>query len=117
METARKAKTPPRTPRVMVTLSPEARTLLDRMAVLTRTPKSALVSELVDAGLPAVANALEAIEHAKAGRVEEAERMMSRFAHQATADLAQQQLELQEQLDRRTVKGRRAKKGARGRAT
>jgi hypothetical protein len=45
---------------------------------------------LVDAALPAVANALEAIEHAKVGRVEEASRLMSRFVHEATSDLAQQ---------------------------
>ncbi len=49
-----------------------------------------LIAELVDAALLAVANALEAIEHVKVGRVEEASRLMSRFAHEATSDLAQQ---------------------------
>ncbi len=47
-----------------------------------------LIAELVDAALPAVANVLEAIEHAKAGRVEEVFRFMSRFAHEATLDFA-----------------------------
>jgi hypothetical protein len=49
-----------------------------------------LIVELVDAALPAVANALEAIEHAKAGRVEEASRFMLWFAHEATSDFVQQ---------------------------
>jgi hypothetical protein len=51
-----------------------------------------LIVELVDVVLPVVANVLEAIEYAKAGRVEEASRLMLRFAHEATSDLAQQQL-------------------------
>lgn len=121
METqARKTKprTKPRTPRVMVLLSPEARVLLDRMTALTGTPKSTLVAELVDAGLPAVANAVDAIELVKSGKNEDAERLLSRFAHQATAQLAQQQLELHEAIeDARTVKGKRAKREARGRPT
>jgi predicted DNA-binding protein len=107
-----------RAPRVMVQLSPEARVLLDRMTAATGQPKSSLISELVDAGLPAVANALEAIEHAKAGRVEEASRLMSRFAHEATAQLAQQQLQLEQVVDARTIAGKRAKRrGSSGRAT
>ncbi len=83
---------PSRASRVMVQLSPEARVLLDRMTAASGQPKLSLIAELVDAVLPAVANALEAIEHAKAGRVEEASRLMSWFAHEATSDLAQQQL-------------------------
>ncbi len=67
-------------------MSPEARVLLDRMTAVSGQPKSSLIAELVDAALPAVANALEAIEHAKAGWVEEAFRFMSRFAHEATLD-------------------------------
>ncbi len=81
---------PSRAPRVMVQLSPEARVLLDRMTAASGQLKSSLIVELVDAALPVVANALEAIEHAKAGRVEEASRLMSRFAHEAISDLAQQ---------------------------
>ncbi len=79
-----------RAPRVMVQLSPEARVLLDRMTAASGQLKSFLIAELVDAALPVVANALEAIEHAKVGRVEEASRLMSWFAHEATSDLAQQ---------------------------
>ncbi len=77
---------PSRAPRVMVQLSPEARVLLDCMTAASGQLKSFLIAELVDAALPAVANALEAIEHAKAGRVEEASRLMSRFVHEATLD-------------------------------
>jgi hypothetical protein len=109
---------PSRAPRVMVQLSPEARVLLDRMTAASGQPKSSLIAELVDAALPAVANALEAIEHAKAGRVEEASRLMSRFAHEATSDLAQQQLQLEQLVDARTIAGKRAKRrGSSGRAT
>ncbi len=79
---------PSRAPRVMVQLSLEARVLLDRMTAASGQPKSSLIAELVDAALPAVANALEAIEHVKVGRVEEASRLMSRFAHEATSDFA-----------------------------
>lgn len=117
MATKTPARTKPRTPRVMVTLSPEARVLLDRMAKATRTPKAALVAELVDAGLPAMATTLDAIELVKAGKNHEAERLLSRFALQASSQLSQQQLELQEVIDARTVKGKRAKRGAGGRTT
>jgi predicted DNA-binding protein len=115
MATKTPKRTKPRTPRVMVTLSPEARFLLDKMAKATRTPKAALVAELVDAGLPAMAITLDAIELVKAGKNHEAERLLGRFALQATSQLSQQQLELQEENDARTVKGKRAKKGASGR--
>jgi uncharacterized membrane-anchored protein len=56
------------------------------MTAVSGQPKLFLIVELVDAALPAVVNALEAIEHAKVGRVEEAFRFMSRFAHEATLD-------------------------------
>jgi hypothetical protein len=77
---------PLRAPRVMVQLSPEARVLLDCMTAASGQPKSSLIAELVDAALPAVANVLEAIEHAKAGRVEEAFRFMLWFVYEATLD-------------------------------
>ncbi len=72
----------------------------------------------MDTALPAVANALEAIEHAKTGRVEEASRLMSRFAHEATSDLAQQQLQLEQLVDARTIAEKKTKRrGSSGRAT
>jgi hypothetical protein len=80
---------PSRVLRVMVQLFFEVWVLLDRMTAASGQPKLFLIVELVDAVLPAVVNALEAIEHAKAGRVEEASRLMSWFAHEATSDLAQ----------------------------
>jgi hypothetical protein len=81
---------PSRAPRVMVQLSFEVRVLLDRMTAVSGQPKLFLIVELVDAALPAVANVLEAIEYAKAGRVEEASRLMLWFAHEAISDFAQQ---------------------------
>ncbi len=71
----------------MVQLFFEVWVLLDCMTAASGQLKSSLIAELVDAALPAVANVLEAIEHAKAGRVEEASRFMSWFAHEATSDL------------------------------
>lgn len=117
MATKTKPKTPPRTPRIMVTLSPEARLLLKRMAELTGQRQASMVAELVDAGLPAISNALQVIELAKAGQTEQAELLMSRFAHAATAELAQEQLQLHQHLDGRTVKGKRVRRGASGRAS
>ncbi len=109
---------PSRAPRVMVQLSSEARVLFDCMTAASGQLKSSLIVELVDAALPAVANALEAIEHAKVGWVEEASRLMSRFAHEATSDFAQQQLQLEQLVDARTIAGKRAKRrGSSGRAT
>ena len=110
-------RTKPRTPRVHVTLSAEARPLLDRLSVLTGSTKTALVAELVDAGLPAVVSAIEALELVKQGRNHEAERLLNRFAHAATAQLAQEQLELHQAVDGRTVKGKRSRRGGSGRPT
>jgi hypothetical protein len=72
----------------MVQLSPEARVLLDRMTAVSGQLKLFLIVELVDAALLVVVNVLEAIEHAKVGRVEEVFRFMSRFAYEATLDFA-----------------------------
>ncbi len=109
---------PSRVFRVMVQLSSEARVLLDCMTAASGQSKLFLIAELVDAALPAVANVLEAIEHAKAGRVEEASRFMSRFAYEVISDLAQQQLQLEQLVDARTIAGKRAKRrGSSGRVT
>jgi hypothetical protein len=107
-------KTSPRAPRINVQLSPQSLALVVRLSDLTGQPRAALVAELVDAALPALVSGVEALEHAKAGRVDQAERLLSRFAHQATADLAQQQLDLQREVDGRTVEGKRAKRRASG---
>ncbi len=108
---------PSRAPRVMVQLSPEARVLLDCMTAASGQLKLFLIAELVDAALLVVANALEAIEYVKVGWVEEASRLMLRFAHEAISDLAQQQLQLEQLVDVRIIAGKRAKRrGSSGRA-
>jgi hypothetical protein len=107
---------PNRNPRVYVTFSPETYELLVQSSALTGTPKSALVSELMDAALPAVKTTLEALRIAKEQPLE-AQRLMNNFAAGASRDLAQQQLDLDAAIDARTVKGKRAKRRAGGRST
>ena len=102
-----------RNPRVQVTLSPEAMAMLDEVATLSEQPKSAIVSELVDTALPAMQVTLDALRVLKR-QPAEAKRLLSEFAHQQTANLAQAQLDLEAALDKRTVKGRRRKKGLDG---
>ena len=104
------ARKPNRNPRVQVTLTPEAMAMLDELASLTGQAKSAIVSELVDVALPAMQVTLDALRvvHRQLG---EARRLLSQFAHQQTAALAQAQLDLDVALDGRTVKGKRQKRG------
>lgn len=118
MESIRKPKSPPRAPRVIVQLSPETRKTLDRLAALTGAPKSSLIADVVDQALPALVNAVEVMELVKSGQKLQAERLINHFAHQASAELAQQQLELHAHIDGRTVEGQREKRrAARGRPT
>ncbi|MFB0082792.1 hypothetical protein ABVD06_23345, partial [Xanthomonas euvesicatoria] len=97
-----------RNPRVQVTLSPEAMAVLDELATLSEQPKAAIVSELVDVALPAMSVTLEALRVVRR-QPDEARKLLSQFAHQQTAYLAQAQLDLDASLDARTVKGRRRK--------
>jgi len=99
---------PNRNPRVQVTLSPEAMAVLEELATLSGQPKAAIVSELVDVALPAMSVTLDALRVVRR-QPEEARKLLSQFAHQQTAHLAQAQLELDAALDARTVKGRRRK--------
>lgn len=99
-----------RSPRVQVTLSAEAMALLEELATLSQQPKAAIVSELVDTALPALGTTLDALRIVHQ-QPDEARRLLSRFAHQQTANLAQAQLDLDAALDKRTVKGRRRKQG------
>lgn len=108
------ARLPPnRNPRVYVTFSPETFALLVEVSEVTGTPKSALVSELMDAALPAVKTTLDALRVVKE-QPREAQRLMSNFAAGASMELAQQQLELDAAIDARTVKGRQKKRRATG---
>jgi predicted transcriptional regulator len=109
---------PSRAPRVMVQLSPKTQILLDRMTAASGQPKSSLIAELINAALPAVANALETIKHTKTKQIKKTSRLMSRFAHEATSNLTQQQLQLKQLIDARTITKKKTKrKRSSGRAT
>lgn len=99
-----------RNPRVQVTLSPESMRLLDEIAGLMGQPRAALVAELVDASLPALHATVQALRVVKQAP-EEAQRLVTAYGTKAIADLAQQQLELDQAVrDARTVKGQRARR-------
>lgn len=102
------ARKPNRNPRVQVTLSPEAMAVLDELATLSGQPKSAIVTELVDSALPAMTVTLDALRVVRR-QPEEARKLLSQFAHQQTAQLAQAQLELDVAIEARAAKGRRRK--------
>jgi predicted DNA-binding protein len=101
----------PRSPRIQVTLSPESRHLFEKLSELTGQSQSAMLAEIADTALPALQVTVDALEAAKAGKYEEVRRLTSHFAHKATGDLAQQMLDLDADMDARTVKGKRKKKG------
>jgi hypothetical protein len=103
-----------RNPRVQVTLTPEAMAMLDEIAQLSGQAKAAMIAELVDAALPAMQVTLEALRVVRR-QPDEARRLMSQFAHQQTAALAQAQLNLDQAIDGRTVKGKRQQRGKSGR--
>ena len=113
--------------RLQLTLSDEAWALIEEVHALTGTPKSAIVSELLDEILPAISAQLEALRKLSAAP-REAQALINEFAEEAFGKLAQSQLDLEEALtkheksqqalplesaDGRTVKGRRLKKGVR----
>ena len=105
---------PNRSPRIQVTPSPEAMALLDELSTLSGQARAALVSELVDAALPALKVTLDALRLVKA-QPAEAQRLLSEFASHQTAALAQAQLDFGRAVDGRTVKGRRQKGRSGGR--
>jgi predicted DNA-binding protein len=100
-----------RTPRVAVTLSPEAMKLLDELSAVFGQPKASLVSELIDSALPALQATVQAMAVA-AEQPREAQRLMANYASRATMELSQQQLELDAAIDARTVKGKRSRRRA-----
>lgn len=101
-----------RTRRIAVTLSPEALPVVSELAELRGIAKSALLAELVDETLPALSTMVEAFRVVKESP-REAQRLMSNLSAKAVQDLMQEQLQFDEALDARTVKGKRARrKGA-----
>lgn len=97
--------------RVQVALSDEVWALVDEVHALTGTPKSAVISEILDEVAPAFAVQIEALRQLKTAPLE-AQRLMQNFANESVAKLAQASLDLDTAIaDARTVKGKRAKKG------
>lgn len=86
-----------RSPRIQVTLSPEAMAALDEVSALTGQGKGTLVSELVTEALPALQMAVQALRVVKEAP-REAQQLLSRFSNEATMKLAQSQLEFDDLL-------------------
>ena len=100
-----------RTPRVQLTLSAEAMALLDEISGLLEQPKASLVSELVDSALPALQTTVQALRVIKE-QPRQAQQLIQNFGAQAVGDLMQAQLELDASIDKRTVKGKRARRSS-----
>ena len=101
-----------KSPRVYVTLSPEANDLVFQVAKITGQSKSSIVAELMDVALPALQQLGEALKVVKDAPLE-AQRMMTRFANAATGELDQAMLDLDAAIDPRTVKGKRVRRAQR----
>ncbi len=97
--------------RILVTPSPEAVQIIEELHGLLKQSRASIVAELLDMGLPALQETVRALRIA-AEQPREAQRLMANFGAEATRDLMQAQLDLDVAIDRRTVKGKRAKKGA-----
>lgn len=96
----------------MITPSDEVLALVEELHEISGEPKAAIVSEMLDQVAPVFQNHIKALRYAKEGRVEEAQRIINRFASEALGQLSQAQLDLDTAVaDHRTVKGKRAKKG------
>ena len=98
--------------RVQVTLSDEVWALVEEVHALTGTPKSAVISEMLDQVAPVIQTQIGALRLLKE-QPREAQRLVQNFANEAIAKVAQASLDLDAAMDARTVKGKRAKKEAR----
>ena len=101
---------PTKVPRIAVTLSPEARKLVEEVAELTDRSHSAIVSELLDSALPALQAVRDAMRVIKQ-QPHEAQRLMARVTNQALVEVAQASLDLDAAIDARSMKGKRRKSG------
>jgi hypothetical protein len=101
--------------RIQVTPSDEVWALVDEVHALTGTPKAAIIAEILDEVSPVFANTIAALRTVKE-QPREAQRLIQNFANESIGKLAQASLELDAEIDARTVKGRRKKGGLRGRA-
>jgi hypothetical protein len=99
---------PSKQQRLLFTPSPEARRILDALHDLTGQSRAALVSELLDAGLPSLELILEAHQLVLTAP-DKARDMLALHAAERVNELTQAQLELDKAVDGRTVKGKRAR--------
>lgn len=104
-----------RSPRIQLTLAPEVMAVLSQISEATGTGKATLVAELMQEALPMLQATLEAIKHVK-DAPREAQAILTRSATEATAKLAQAQLELDDLLMQKP-KVKRKKRGPRSGAT
>jgi hypothetical protein len=103
--------------RINITPSDEVWALIDQVHALTGTPKAAIVSELLEEIAPVFQTTIQALSLVKE-QPREAQRLVQNFANESVASLVQAQLDLDVAIDKRTVKGARAKRRkAVGRAT
>lgn len=114
--TKKQAKRPQRrSPRLQVTLTAEGMAMLERISAATGEKKSTLLSELLEMGMPALEQTIQAIELVRT-QPREAQRLMTNFGANAIQQLTQAQLDLDvsvgKALDGRTVKGKRARRAS-----
>jgi hypothetical protein len=112
-----KAKRDPKRTRLQVTPSPELWRLIDLVHERTGTPRSAVVSELLDSIAPAFQTMIDALEMVQEAP-RQAQQLMQNFGAEKVGELMQvtldldsaiTQKELQLATDARTVKGKREK--------
>ena len=102
--------------RVQVTVSDEVWALVNEVHALTGTPRSAVISEILDEVAPVFQNTIHALRIVKE-QPREAQRLIQNMANSAIAQTAQAALDLDVSLDARTVKGQRARRRASAGAT
>jgi len=95
--------------RIQVTPSDEVWALVDEVHALTGTPKAAILAEILDEVAPVFSNQIQALRMLQESP-REAQRLMQNFANESVGRLAQASLDLDNAIDGRTVKGKRARR-------
>jgi hypothetical protein len=99
-----------------ITPSVEVWALIERLHELTGTPKASIVCEFLDEIAPVFQTTIQALELVKE-QPREAQRLIQNLANQSIASVAQMSLEMDANIDARTVKGARGKRRAGGRSS
>lgn len=105
----------PKRQRIQITPSRRVWELVDLVHKYTGTPKSAVISEILDEISPAFLMQVEALKKLEEAP-REAQQLMQNFANESLIKLAQASLDLDAGMDARTVEGSRARRAAGGRA-